>query len=125
MNIVEELKKAIEILDKLDEYRSTLPKLQSEIDNKLEDLYHYIENNSLNTSQRYRIVGEIQRLRQERRIIKNNNWLSKSYDTHINKLNNVDNRKMLLAELNKTIKTLDTKYKNRVYSEEEMKELVG
>ena len=125
MNIIEELKITIELLNKIDEYRNQLPAAQSLVDGRLEDLYHYIENNNLNTSQRYKIIGEIQKLRRERRIIKNNNWISKSYETHINKLNNESNRKMLLAELNKTNKQLDAKYKNRVYTEEELKKLVG
>lgn len=125
MDIVEKLTEAITILNEIDEYRSQLPKIQSTIDSSLSDLYHYIENNSLNTSQRYKIVGEIQKLRRERRIIKNNNWISKTYEDNINKLNNKANRSMMIAELNKTIKKVDTQYKNRVLTNELIKELVG
>lgn len=125
MDIVEKLTEAITILNEIDEYRSQLPEIQSTIDSSLSDLYHYIENNSLNTSQRYKIVGEIQKLRRERRIIKNNNWISKTYEDNINKLNNKANRSMMIAELNKTIKKVDTQYKNRVLTNELIKELVG
>lgn len=125
MDIIGKLTEAITILNEIDEYREQLPEIQSTIDSSLSDLYHYIENNSLNTSQRYKIVGEIQRLRRERRIIKNNNWLSKTYEDNINKLNNKANRSMMIAELNKTTKKVDTQYKNRVLTDELIKELVG
>lgn len=125
MDIVEKLTEAITILNEIDEYREQLPEIQSNIDSSLSDLYHYIENNSLNTSQRYKIVGEIQKLRRERRIIKNNNWISKTYEDNINKLNNKANRSMMIAELKKTTKKVDTQYKNRVLTDELIKELVG
>ena len=51
--------------------------------------------------------------------------LSKTLNLNLNKLLGVENRQFLLAELNKTNNHLKTKYKNRIYTEEELNELIG
>ena len=48
-----------------------------------------------------------------------------TYDKHINKLLNTNNRSMLLAELYKVDKKLQAEYKNRTYTDEELEELLG
>lgn len=97
----------------------------SNVDCSLSDLLHYIENNNLNAPQSCRIVKEIKKQREIRRKIKQDIELFRTYNTNLNRLTNENNRKMLLAELNKTNKKLQTKYHNRVYSIEELKELLG
>ncbi len=119
MDIISDLKQVITVLDKFDNYRESYPEKVSKVDNKLNDLYHYIENNTLTTNQRYRIVGEIQKIRKERRILKNAGSLLNYYQKNIGKLNNTNNRKFLLSGINQVNKSLDLKYKNRVYSDEE------
>lgn len=125
MDIISDLKQVITILDKFDNYRDSYPEKVSKIDNKLNDLYHYIENNSLTTNQRYRIVGEIQKVRKERRILKNAGTLLNYYQKNIGKLNNTNNRKFLLSGINQVNKSLGLKYKNRVYSDEELRNIIG
>lgn len=125
MNVIENLKKAIKLLDEIDEECNKIPKEESEIDTKLSDIYHFIENNRLTTNQRYRIVSLITNLRKERRNIKNKGKLLLTLGQHKDKLIQSDNRKMLLAEIYKKEKQLQSKYKYRIYTEEELKELVG
>ena len=125
MDIINNLTKAIVLLDEIDDELDKSPNLQSTVDSKLSDIYHYIENNKLTTSQRYRIVGILADLRTERRQILNDYELLKTFKSNQTKLCNKNNRKMLLAEVHKKEKQLHTVYKNRIYTEEELKELVG
>ncbi len=125
MDIIKNLTNAITLLDEIETELDNSPGMQSNIDSKLSDIYHYIESNKLNTSQRYRIVGILADLRKERREILNDYELLKTFKNNEAKLCQKDNRKMLLAEIRKKEKQLQTVYKNRIYTEEELKELVG
>lgn len=124
-NIIEELKDVTTKLDKLDEYFNSMSELESNVDMKLSDLYHYIENNTLKTNECYRIVREIKKQRQIRRILKNDYALLSTYKNNHQRLNNEKNRKLFLAEMYKTQKSLNTKYKNRVLTEEEIIKIIG
>lgn len=125
MNVIENLTNIVKLLDELDIESSKIPQEESNIDTKLSDVYHFIENNHLTTNQRYRIVSLITQLRKERRNIKNKSILLRTLEQHQNKLIQLDNRKMLLAEMHKREKQLQSTYKYRIYTEEELKELVG
>ena len=59
IDIIEEAKTIITKLNNLDEYFDNISEMQREVDYKLCDLYHYIENNSLKTNECYRIIIEI------------------------------------------------------------------
>ena len=124
-NIVEELKEITSKLDILDTYLDSLGDLQSNVDMKLSDLYHYIENNTLKTNEAYRIVKEIKEQRKLRRKYKQEYELLKTYREDIQRLNSIDNRKFLMTGIYKTQKSLNTKYKNRVYTDEELKIILG
>lgn len=125
MNVLEELKSAINTLNKVDEYKDGLVDKLSEQDKKLSDLEHYIEENKLSTNQCYRMIKEIKKQREIRRKIKNDYTILTNYENNINKLINHDNRRLLLEKVYKVNKSLDTKYKNRIYTEEEINEILG
>lgn len=121
LNIVEKIKESIQILDNLDLYFEKLADLQRTVDLKLSDLYHCIENNQLKTNECYRVVKEIKKQRKLRRMYKNQYELLCEYRNKIQMFNNTDNRKFLLANLFKKEKLLNARYKNRIYSEEEIR----
>lgn len=125
MDVLKELTEAIKILNNVEEYKNNLIDRLSEQDKRLSDLYHLIERNKLSTGQCYRVIKEIKTQRVIRRKIKNDISLFNTYDKHINKLLNENNRNMLLAELHKADKRLQTDYKNRIYTEEEINEILG
>ena len=125
IDVINEVKMITQSLNKLDEYFDNLSDLQREIDYKLSDLYHYIENNQLRTNECYRIIKEIKKQREIRRRLKNDYELLKIYKNNYARFNNENNRKMLLADINKTNKELNKSYKNRIYSEEEMNQILG
>lgn len=113
------------LLNELDECYDNLPNELSKVDSAICDLLHLIENNILKTNQSYRVIRELHKLRIERRKIKNNMELMSTFRTHQNKLLNVDNRKILLSEIGKKEKSLNMKYNNRIYTDEEIKEMIG
>lgn len=124
--LVNTIEKAINELAKVDELYNSIPKMQSDVDSKLSDIYHLLENNKLSAPQCCRIIKLIQQLRKERRDI-NNTWeLLRIYKNNSLKLNNSENRELLLSEIKKNEKKLKTSvYNNRVYTDEELKEIIG
>ncbi len=46
-------------------------------------------------------------------------------DKYKDRLVNANSRQILLAEMNKTKKSLDTQYKNRIYTQEQMNKILG
>ncbi len=125
MDIIEEITNISKSLNKVQNYMRNLPSQLEKLNWKLLDLEHLIENNTLTTKECYRIVREIKKVRIERRKVKNDIELYNSFKENQNKLTTIENRQFLLAELNKIKKSLGTKYKNRVYTEEEIKEILG
>lgn len=125
MEVLEKITQAINLLQKVEEYKEQLPTLQQEVDYKLSDLLHKIENDSLNAPQSCKIVKEIKKQRLIRRNYQNDYEILRTYINNINKLTNAGNRELLLSEVNKTNKRLNQPYKNRVYTDEDMKKLLG
>lgn len=125
MEIVKDLKEVVLKLNELDKYLDSMSELESNVDMKISDLLHYIENNNLKTNECYRIVKEIKKQREIRRTLKNDYTLLINYKNNFQRLNNENNRKIFLAEINKTNKDLNKGYKNRVYTDEDFKNLLG
>lgn len=124
MNVVEDIKKTVDILDNIDTYSNGLSEELSIVDGKIQDLLHYVENNKINILWCYRYVREMKRLRLDRRRIRNDMELLNKFSEHKNKLISKDNRQFLLAEMNKREKQLNQPYKNRQYGEEELEDVL-
>lgn len=126
INVKDKIIEVSKMLDELDEYDDSLSSSLSTVDSKICDLMHLIENNTLKNNQCYRIVRELRKLRLERRKIKNDMDLLQVFKTEKNKLLNVEYRKFLLNSIYKEDKRQNNvKYNNRIYSEEELKEILG
>lgn len=125
MNVIEELKDIVDKIDKLDIYDSGLSQQLSAVDEKIQDLLHYIENNKINILWCYRMVNQLKQLRIERRKIKNDmEILTKLRENRTKLVSTIDNRRFLLAEVCKKEKSLNTTYKNRQYTEEELQKIL-
>lgn len=126
INVKDKIIEVSKMLDELDEYDDSLSSSLSTVDSKICDLMHLIENNMLKTNQCYRVIRELHKLRLERRKIKNNMDLLQLFKTEKNRLLNVEYRKFLLNSIYKEDKRQNNaKYNNRIYSEEELKEILG
>mgnify|MGYP003300143216 CR=1 FL=1 len=125
MDIIENVRKATELLNEVEDYGATLFDKLSVLDSKEQDLLHYIENNKINVLWCYKMVREIKNIRLERRKVKNDMELMYKFNEDKNKLASKENRGFILTNLNKRAKLFDIPYKNRQYSEEELQKIVG
>lgn len=122
-NIVDSLKTSVKLLDNIEDYIDTLSAEQSECDSRLSDLYHFVENNNMSASQSCSLIKEMKRVLLERRKIKNDRELGNLLKNEIQRLNNKNTRQMLITDICKKAKQLDTKYKNRIYADNDFIDL--
>lgn len=123
--VIEKITNAISILDEIDNMIKTQSEELQKVDYKLSDLYHLIENNELSDEASINVVREIHLLRKERRSLNNEHDLEVVYQNQKQKMIGNDSRQFLVTELNKTNKRLNSEYKNRVYTEEEIEQLIS
>lgn len=124
MEITKKVQEACKLLDELDDFNDAIPTLMSDTDMAISDLYHYIENNKMNTKNSYRVVKELKNKLGIRREIKEARELLKTYNVNKSKIVQSDNRQLLIGEMYKMEKQLTAPYKNRVYDAEELKSIL-
>lgn len=124
MDVMATMKEVITILDRIDEYSNDLVNRLSELDSKEQDILHYIENNKISVIWCYNIIRKIKEIRIERRKVKNDRELLSKYHDIKTKLTSKDNRQFILTELCKKEKQLQTTYKNRQFSDEDIKDIL-
>lgn len=123
--IIDKITNAISILDEIDNMIKTQSEELQKVDYKLSDLYHLIENNELSDEASINVVREIHLLRKERRSLNNEHDLEVVYQNQKQKMISNDSRQFLVTELNKTNKRLNSEYKNRVYTTEQIEQLIS
>lgn len=123
--IIDKITNAISILDEIDNMIKTQSEELQKVDYKLSDLYHLIENNELSEEASINVVREIHLLRKERRSLNNEHDLEVVYQNQKQKMIGNDSRQFLVTELNKTNKRLNSEYKNRVYTTEQIEQLIS
>ena len=80
MEIVKTLQEIVNELDSIDTYDEGIAGRLSEIDLKIQDLLHYIENNKISILWSYKYMVELKKLRVERRKIKNDMYLLSKFN---------------------------------------------
>lgn len=125
-DIIKRVASICDQLDELDDYLDSLPVLHSEMDLRMSDLYHPIENTGLTATQAKRFTDEIQSVCNNRRVIKTDISYAKVFRDNIGKLLQKGNRQLLMSKLYSLSKQKETtEYKYRVYSEQEIDKLLG
>lgn len=126
MSVLENIKKAIKLLQENEEHHSKLLDTLSESDKKTDYWLHYIEFNNIPVTHSYKIIKEIKQLREKRRIVKNELEIMKVFRDNEQKLVNSKNREILLNSICKTdSKQQNAKYNYDAYTEEEINEILG
>ena len=105
----------------IDEYVKTI----DELNQRISDIEHYIENpnNTISRAGAIKFVEELRILRQRRRQVKQMWEIWKVYGNNREKVKQKDYREILINELKKTDNNLQTEYKYRIYTEEELNEM--
>lgn len=124
MDVMGKLTEAIDILNEVDDYSSSLQSRLNVLNEKQQDLLHYIENNKISIFWCYRMIKEIKDIREERRKVKQDIEMLTKFDSVKNRLTSRGNRSFILSELHKKEKQLDTVYKNRQYTEEDLQNVL-
>lgn len=126
MDVLKNIKDAIDLLEQNEEYYESLFEKQSKVDKKIDYWLHYIELNNVKVTETYKIIKEIKRLREERRILKRDFELIKTFKENEGKMQNSSNRKILLTQLYKIEnKQKNAKYNYEAYTKEEVNEILG
>ena len=124
MDVMAKINEAIRLLNSIDEYGSTLVSKLSDLDSKEQDILHYIENNKISVLWCYNVIRKLKDIRIERRKVKNDMELMSKYNDLKNRLSSKDNREFILSQLHVKEKQLNTTYKNRKYSEEDIRNIL-
>ena len=123
--IFDKIKNALALLDEIDDMISSQSYKTQEIDLAIQDWLHYIENNDITDSQGIKIVKELKRLRKERRHLHNEHEIEKVFMNNASKVMGNNTRPLLLAEVGKTMKQLNSEYKNRFLTDEMIEEILS
>lgn len=122
--IVEKIKNAVQILDEIDEMINSQSTELQTVDLELSDWYHLIENNELSDEASIKVVKKIHDLRKLRRSLSNESSIENAYQTHKTKLVGNNTRSFLANEIYKVVKNLNKEYKNRVITDEDIKNIL-
>lgn len=125
INVIDCLTQAISILNKTDEYLESLCDRLSECDSLISDYQHFIECTNINEINLKELYSNMQEIFKLRRTIKNDLALKVNYQNLVARLNSTTNRQFLLQSMNTTQSKLNTTYKNRILSEEEVQKLTN
>lgn len=126
MNVKEKIQEVSLILDELDDYKDSLSLKLSEMDLRKSDLYHYLELMSLDSKKCYRFCKELKKVLLQRRKIKEDFAVMKHFEEQKTKLiNGRENRQLLVNSVFKHYKNIVKIGESKVYTEEELKELIG
>lgn len=121
--IVNKIIDVVRILDEIDEMITTQSTELQKVDLELSDLYHFIENNDLSKETSLKLIDRIKYLRIVRRTLQREYEIENAYKNNSSKMMGNNTRGLLLTTIKQTVKNLDTEYKNRVLTEEDIKKL--
>lgn len=114
--LISSIKSLTLIEDEIENYVSKL----NELDLRIQEILHYYEYNKISTNGHSSLSRKLQELQIERRNVKNMYELYGTYQSNKMKLIESGNRDILISEIFKKEKALDTKYRNTYFTEEEL-----
>lgn len=123
--IIDEIVNVCKFLDNIDSFNEKANDSLSILDQKISDLYHFLEIKNLNYRQCYKFCQELKSILNERRILKRNMSMYKYFSTNKTKLiSGINNRKILLSNLYKEDKKWNLPYKNNIYEMTELQNII-
>lgn len=110
---------AFDMLDKIEAEMEAEILETSNVDKELSDYMHIIEDDETKITNPKNFLAKMGAARRRRREIKVIKAVLHRYRQLSNRMNNPENRKMMIAELYKEVKQQQQEYKFRVIDEEE------
>lgn len=124
IDVVNNLIQAISILNKTDEYLESLASKLSECDSLISDYEHFIEYTPIEDVDLKKLYSNMRDNFLKRRTIKNDMALRDNYKNLVSRLNNSINREFLIQSMKNAKEKLNTRYRNRVLTDDLIKELM-
>lgn len=118
--LAEKIYETIDFLNEIDSMEQELRDKLSEMDNRTQDLMHYLENNKLKAYEHTKLSMELKRVREERRKVKNDMAIINEFKKNCMQLQNPKGRETLKNIIKRQEKSNNGKYHNRVYKQEEL-----
>ena len=123
IDILENVIQAVSILNNTEAYMEGLTNRLSECDSTISDYEHLIENNDLSTIDLTKMFSNMKDIFAERRRIKKDMSIREYYKNNATKLSNSGSRELLVQGIKTLLPKLETTYKNRILTEEEINSL--
>lgn len=123
IDILENVIQAVSILNNTETYLEGLTNRLSECDSLISDYEHLIENTDLSTIDMAKLVTNMKKIFEERRRIKKDMSVREYYKNNATKLSNSGSRELLVQGIKTLLPKLDTTYKNRILTDEEVNSL--
>lgn len=121
--LVDKITQAVKVLDEIDEMISTQGQELQKIDLELSDLYHFIENNNVTDNTSVKLIERIKQLRLKRRSLQREYEIENAYKNNSSKMMGNGTRSFLINTIKQTVKNLNSEYKNRVLTDEDIEKL--
>lgn len=121
--LVDKITQAVKVLDEIDEMISTQGQELQKIDLELSDLYHFIENNNVTDNTSVKLIERIKQLRLMRRSLQREYEIENAYKNNSSKMMGNGTRSFLINTIKQTVKNLNSEYKNRVLTNEDIEKL--
>lgn len=122
--LAEKIYETIDFLNEIDSMEQELRDKLSEMDNRTQDLMHYLENNKLKAYEHTKLSMELKRVREERRKVKNDMAIINEFKKNCMQLQNPKGREALKNIIKRQEKLNNGKYHNRVYKDEELEQII-
>lgn len=118
--LADRIYETIDFLNEIDNMELDLRNKLSEMDNRTQDIMHYLENNKLKAYEHTKLSMELKRVRQERRKIKNDMAIINEYKKNCMQLQSQKGREALKNIIKRQEKVNNGKFRNRVYKDNEL-----
>lgn len=116
---------ADKLFDEIEDFiKNIMPEQTSKFDSEQQDYLHILESYSLTDNQIITIARKLEENRDERRNWHNIYEISKVWNDHKNKVINRNSRVFLKENISKSLKNLDSDWKFRILSEEQIENLL-
>lgn len=123
VELLAKIQKLCDLFDEVDELVNSNGDRLKNVDYRLSDIEHTMENEELTDSEMLNLSKKLKELRKIRRGLKNEYEIIKEFNRIKNRILEENNRKIFKTNISITMRNLNQPYKNRVYTEEEITEI--
>lgn len=122
--LLKKINEIVKLLNEIDDENNNIAEQISRVDCEQSDWLHLIENSDLSNREYSNVARKIKALRKMRRSLKNEQVLLNTYSNNISKLIYNNQRDFFVQKINATAKQLDSEYKNRIITEDDIKNVL-